>query len=136
MKTKANTLIEDGQDIKVKNIATENLFIKDYNISINKDDDGYINIENQNEGIVLRDGDGNYLLIDEDGFRFTTDIYDHLILTGYGADFSVPIIFSKYTTALRPTSVSEGTVIYDSTLKKCILYNGTAWVNLDGTALE
>lgn len=41
----------------------------------------------------------------------------------------------SYTTALRPTSQDEGSVIYDSTLKKCILYNGTAWVNLDGTSL-
>jgi len=44
--------------------------------------------------------------------------------------------FSPYTTALRPTNLNEGAVIYDSTLKKCILWNGTAWVNLDGTALS
>lgn len=41
-----------------------------------------------------------------------------------------------HTTALRPTEAYEGGIIYDSTLKKCILYNGTAWVNLDGTALS
>lgn len=48
--------------------------------------------------------------------------------------FEKPLILKHYTTVERPTS-SEGAVIYDSTLKKCILYNGTAWVNLDGTAL-
>lgn len=42
----------------------------------------------------------------------------------------------NYTTALRPSNPVEGLIIYDSTLKKCILYNGTAWVNLDGTALS
>ena len=29
----------------------------------------------------------------------------------------------------------EGQIIYDSTIKKMKLWNGTAWVNLDGTAL-
>ena len=28
-----------------------------------------------------------------------------------------------------------GQIVYDSTLKKGKLWNGTAWVNLDGTAL-
>lgn len=37
----------------------------------------------------------------------------------------------------RPTLISndEGFQYYDSTLKKMILWNGTAWVNLDGTPL-
>lgn len=39
------------------------------------------------------------------------------------------------TTANRPASTNEGKVLYDSTLKKCILWNGSAWTNLDGTAL-
>lgn len=47
-----------------------------------------------------------------------------------------PLRLSGYTTALRPSNPEEGLIIYDSTLKKCILYNGTAWVNLDGTALS
>lgn len=29
----------------------------------------------------------------------------------------------------------EGQILYDSVLKKMILFNGTDWVNLDGTAL-
>lgn len=40
----------------------------------------------------------------------------------------------SYLTANRPT-VGEGCIIYDSTLKKCILYNNTVWVNLDGSTL-
>lgn len=31
--------------------------------------------------------------------------------------------------------VKEGFDVYDTTLKKKILWNGTAWVNLDGTSL-
>ena len=50
--------------------------------------------------------------------------------------FNGPIYFSKYSTASRPTNIGEGAVIYDIALKKCILWNGTAWVNLDGTALS
>lgn len=42
----------------------------------------------------------------------------------------------KGTTEQRPTSVNEGFEYYDSTLKKKILWNGTAWVNMDGTVLE
>lgn len=43
---------------------------------------------------------------------------------------------SRSTTEARPTvHLTEGRIHYDSTLKKCILWNGTAWVNLDGTAL-
>jgi len=40
-----------------------------------------------------------------------------------------------YPTASRPTA-GESAIIYDTDLKKCILWNGTAWVNLDGTALS
>lgn len=40
-------------------------------------------------------------------------------------------------TASRPALISAdaGFQYYDSTLKKSILWNGTAWVNMDGTAL-
>lgn len=43
----------------------------------------------------------------------------------------------KGTTDQRPvaTIISEGFQYYDSTLKKTILWNGTAWTNFDGTAL-
>lgn len=44
---------------------------------------------------------------------------------------------SKGDTASRPTllDTDEGLEYYDTTLKKKILWNGTAWVNLDGTEL-
>ena len=44
----------------------------------------------------------------------------------------------KGDTDSRPTllDTDEGFEYYDTTLKKKILWNGTAWVNLDGTELE
>jgi len=45
--------------------------------------------------------------------------------------------FAKYSTIERPFLLESynGSVIYDTTLGKLILWNGTAWVNLDGTSL-
>ena len=39
-------------------------------------------------------------------------------------------------TALTLTSANAGLKYYDTTLKKYVLWNGTAWTNLDGTALS
>ena len=36
----------------------------------------------------------------------------------------------------RLSKVNEGYEYYDSTLKKKILWNGTAWVNMDGINLD
>lgn len=46
-------------------------------------------------------------------------------------------LIHRGTTAQRPTPTAsdEGFEYYDSTLKKKILWNGTKWVNIDGTAL-
>jgi len=74
--------------------------------------------------------------IDEEGITFQHNDDYLLNVNAAGTYFYSPIRFSLYTTELRPTDLVEGAVIYDSTLKKCILYNGTAWVNLDGTALS
>lgn len=41
----------------------------------------------------------------------------------------------KGGTEFRPTNISEGFEYYDTTLKKKILWNGTTWVNMDGTTL-
>ena len=46
----------------------------------------------------------------------------------------------KGTTAERPDETNLGTAnagfeYYDSTLKKKILWNGTTWVNMDGSTL-
>ena len=40
-----------------------------------------------------------------------------------------------YVTTTIDGSYKEGQILYDSVLKKTILFNGTDWVNLDGTAL-
>lgn len=43
---------------------------------------------------------------------------------------------NDYITASRTGSVKSGQMSYDPDLKKMKLWNGTSWVNLDGTALE
>ena len=73
--------------------------------------------------------------IDDEGITFQHNDDYLLNVNVAGTYFYSPVRFSLYTTELRPTP-AEGSVIYDSTLKKCILYNGTAWVNLDGTVLS
>lgn len=43
---------------------------------------------------------------------------------------------ADYITATISGTYKEGQILYDSSLKKMILFNGTDWVNLDGTALS
>ena len=43
---------------------------------------------------------------------------------------------SDYITATIQNQYAEGQILYDPSLKKMKLYNGSTWVNLDGTALE
>ena len=70
-------------------------------------------------------------------FSFSVNGDDKIIFNNNGAFFNgFPLFIPQYPTVERPTTMSEGAIIYDSTLKKCILWNGTAWVNLDGTALS
>ena len=47
------------------------------------------------------------------------------------------VVHTPTTTAARPAAAAAGAgaTLYDSNLGKMILSNGTAWVNLDGTAL-
>ena len=60
----------------------------------------------------------------------------HALSATGGATFSKYVRFPTDSTANRPILTGEvGSVIYDSTLGKLILWNGTAWVNLDGTSL-
>lgn len=44
-------------------------------------------------------------------------------------------LLSNNTTANRPTNPTTGQMFFDTTLSKCIVYNGTAWVNVDGSTL-
>ena len=91
-------------------------------------------LDNGTENIKVKDIVTDLISIGDE-FAFAVGGDDKIIFDNTGAFFNLPINFPPYTTAKRPTSVGEGTVIYDSTLKKCILWNGTAWVNLDGTPL-
>ena len=60
----------------------------------------------------------------------------HVLSSSGGAHLGGFVLFPSYSSANRPTiSGQVGSVIYDSDLAKLILYNGTAWVNLDGSSL-
>lgn len=100
------------ENIKVKEIATD---------KITGGDSGGILLQVEDNLISLDDG---ALYVEaEAGF------YENVSM-------SKLLTIGRYTTAGRPTEPFEGSIIYDNTLKKCILWNGTAWVNLDGTALS
>ena len=60
----------------------------------------------------------------------------HVLSSSGGATFSDYVCFPVVSTANRPILTGEvGSVIYDADLGKLIIWNGTAWVNLDGTSL-
>ena len=100
-------------------------------------------LDNGTEDIKVNSVETNNI-VSSDEIIFTSSDYGSFYLNDEGFVFNAPngihinasaLYFAFYTTALRPTGIGEGAVIYDITLKKCILYNGTAWVNLDGTSL-
>ena len=147
MKTKANILIEDGQDIKVKEVVTDEIMSSDNKVLLkfNKVNNQFVigNYEISQLNITSVDSismnveDYGGISFNEDGLTLNLESNYVITVDSAGIYFDKPTYFSKYTTALRPTEdLDEGAVIYDSTLKKCILWNGLAWVNLDGTALE
>ena len=56
---------------------------------------------------------------------------------GYGGKWSNWYIEGYGTVENNNTNgIIEGQINYNTTLKKMVLWNGTAWVNMDGTALE
>ena len=57
-------------------------------------------------------------------------VFDRTLLLPLGLDIS------KYISATITGTYREGQILYDSSLKKMKLWNGSTWVNLDGTALE
>lgn len=73
------------------------------------------------------------------GSVYATD--NNITLTGTGtrkiANPSVYYYYRKVVESTPPDGVDavEGDIRYNSSLKKMILWNGTAWVNMDGTAL-
>lgn len=63
--------------------------------------------------------------------------FDDIRIGATTAGDKIAFLNEKGTTSARPTLalVSAGFKYYDTTLNKYIMSNGTAWVNLDGTAL-
>lgn len=112
------------ENIKVKEIVADNFTAGSGRVVFDFDDSIF--------SLKMTNPTGGGFRIDDDEVEITGDPVticgDVILMDGTFA-------LQQYTTALRPTAY-EGTIIYDSTLKKCILYNGTAWVNLDGTALS
>lgn len=80
-------------------------------------------------------GQSQYVNIEVKIFKFTGIIENYATIDHIG--HKVIGIINKGITDGRPTLISsdEGFEYYDSTLKKKILWNGTEWVNLDGTPL-
>lgn len=56
--------------------------------------------------------------------------------TQLGPDgYRLPKKTTTQRNALSLGTAGEGTVLYDDTLNKAILWNGTTWVNMDGTTI-
>ena len=102
---------------------------------------------------LVKNGIFNYLSITTSSDSIINDTKWYLIGSMYtDKDNRVPYIFlgekkrilytdnynNKGTSANRPQLVSknEGFEYYDTTLKKKILWNGTDWVNMDGSQLS
>ena len=97
---------------------------------------------------IIEDADGNiYLNVKDTNYSYKVYVYYPTLALSYGnlKDFDnisgteideyMGENISKGTTAQRPHETIEGFEYYDTTLKKKILWNGTTWVNMDGTAL-
>lgn len=130
-------VISGKEKIKVDGIESAGMITVADNVRITVDGGNNALFVGTQAGVHLVDAFGNELILNDDGLTFawagTTDVFT--------CNFDVfalfkPLILVNYTTAQRPAAPNDGTIIYDSTLKKCILWNGTAWVNLDGTALS
>jgi hypothetical protein len=60
----------------------------------------------------------------------------HTLSATGGATFGTYVRFPVHSTVNRPILTGQiGAVIYDATLSKLIIWNGTAWINVDGTSL-
>lgn len=113
---------------KVKNILTQDMINQDNTIyEIRYDFEAIDNIQFKPNSIVLFNG-GSF-----NSDRVTCNHYygvinNRFVMTGLN---------TKGNTNSRPvlSADDEGYEYYDTTLKKKILWNGTAWVNVDGTQL-
>jgi hypothetical protein len=70
--------------------------------------------------------------------KLTFDNQRHLLKYGYDNKWNYVSILLSGTTSERPSAdlnMPVGLQYYDTTLGKLILWNGTTWINVDGTAL-
>ena len=108
----------------------------------------YFSKSSNNNVSIIEDADGNiYLKVKDTINNYKVYVYYPTLTLSYGnlkefdnisgteIDEYMGENISKGTTVQRPHDVIEGFEYYDTTLKKKILWNGTAWVNLDGTEL-
>lgn len=68
--------------------------------------------------------------------NLTIDTPIHVLLNGRLNEDFIP---AKQKATGRPTKLTAndaGFIFFDANLGKCIVWNGTAWVNMDGTALS
>ena len=101
-----------------------------------------VKVVGTNGFVMIKDNDavGNYSLSlksTSEGFNISIDgqpvfTYDDSKRLGY---LYFALKLNSYSTSTLPTNLGEGAITYDSDLKKCVLYNGNDWVNLDGTPL-
>ena len=113
---------------KVKNILTQDMINKDNTIyEIRYDFEAIDNIQFKLNSIVLFNGGGF------NSNKVTCNNYYGVI----NNRFVMSGLNTKGNTNSRPvlSADDEGYEYYDTTLKKKILWNGTAWVNVDGTQL-
>ena len=112
----------------VKNILTQDMINQDDTIyDVKYDFEAIDNIEFKPNSIVFFNG-GSFNLDRVTCNHYYGIINNRFVITG---------VNTKGDTKSRPilSIDDEGFEYYDTTLKKKILWNGTAWVNLDGTEL-
>lgn len=84
-------------------------------------------------------GTDNYLNIANRAFALNSTPTEFRIKLEMFSDTKLTMFPQKGTTEKRPTSALDtsnaGVTYFDTTLGKMIAWNGTAWINLDGTAL-
>ena len=91
-----------------------------------------VNILNSKKSILTVDGLSDTHSLNE----IKEKILNNTILKGNAVELRSSMVI-KNSTAYRPmlNSSVEGFLLYDKTLQKMILWNGSAWVNVDGTEL-
>lgn len=113
---------------KIKNLLTQSMINKDNTIyEIRYDFEAIDNIQFKPNSIVLFNGGG----FNSD--RVTCNHYYGIV----NNKFVMTGLNTKGDSNSRPTLTAddEGYEYYDTTLKKKVLWNGTSWVNVDGTQL-